>query len=141
MPPRPSERALRKLVADLAGRPKADIRAVLASLGADERARVEALMAQYRGDGTGLGQRAEPRAAAATDLEGFSPWLAARVRSANDGAPATDFTMTPHALAALKSVAASVAADRRYGSRSIAREKAGLGLFDLVSGWLSGPVR
>ena len=141
MPPRPSERALRKLVADLAGRPKADIRAVLASLGADERTRVEALMAEYRGEGARSGPRAAETSAASINVEGFSPWLAARVRSAADGAPATDFAMTPHALAALKSVSAAVASNRGHGSRAIPREKTGAGLFDLVSGWLSGPVQ
>ena len=136
MPPRPSDRALRKLIADLAERPKADVRAVLARLRPLQRERAEELIAEFRG--RPVARPVEP-ASPVVDTQGLSPWLAARVQVAAGGVNGGDFTMTPQALDALQDVS-SVGVDQR--SRAVA-PVGGLGdaLFDAVSRWLGGPAR
>lgn len=140
MPPRPSDRALRKLVADLADRPKADILAVLGDLGSAERGRVERLMAEFRGEPVGSTARAA-RPVAVANVEGLSPWLAERLRTAADGVLTTDFVMTARAVDALKVAAASVSIDRRPTIAALGEQRLGPALFDVVARWLSGPVR
>src|SRR5438552_4195023 len=109
MPPPPPDRALRRLVAELAGLRDADADAVLSDLGETHRATVRHLLDGYR--------RAEPPAPhgrAMVSLEGLSPWLAARLGKAVAGdarlkasaagredPPGLAFDMTPFAMRAL----------------------------------------
>lgn len=135
MPPRPSDRALRKLVTDLAERPKADVRAILAGLDLAQRARVEQLMAEFAGAPARPAQPALP----SINTEGLSLWLASRVSTAAGDAKADDFTMTSRTLVALREAAASVGIERRPAAAT----STGLGqvVFDAMSRWLTGPGR
>jgi len=132
MPPRQSERTLRRLIADLAERPRADVRAVLADLAPEQRARAEKLLADFRGTATPP-TRAEP--AASIDTEGLSPWLAARLRTATGDPAAVDFAMTPMAMESLRQAAAQTGNPRRPPA-SKPSGGVGLALFDRMARWL-----
>lgn len=96
LPPPAPDRALRRLVADLAQAAPDDVQGVLDHLDATHRDQVRALLAAY--DGEPVETEHAPRAEAAAPL-GLSLWLEARARSAG-GDPA--FAMTPAASAALR---------------------------------------
>lgn len=86
MSPRPADRALRKMVAELAVMRSEDVEAILADLGAEQRARVNGLLAEYRGIAPKPAARAtKPGLAPAPGLDaidGLSDWLAVRIRAA-----------------------------------------------------------
>jgi len=130
--PRPSDRALRKLVADLAERPTADVKAVLAELGSTERERVEQLFAEFSGAGAAL-ETAGP----AVNTEGLSPWLAVRLRGASGGS-LKEVAMTPRALAALQAAAGGAAA--RPMAPTAPPKSPGSALYDLFTRWLNRPA-
>ncbi|MDR3508517.1 MAG: hypothetical protein P4L64_11515 [Caulobacteraceae bacterium] len=100
MPAPQSERALRRLVAELAGLEPQDVEGVLAELDPVPRRAVHNLLQAY----LGVPATAPSNAASDTpDLEGLSPWLRERVERAlgdTAGSPA-DLGMTPTAAAAL----------------------------------------
>jgi hypothetical protein len=122
MPFPQSERALRRLVADLARAPAEDIEAVLADLEPVHRARVQALIVDYLGGSPK--PTAQPAALRGRDyskVAGLSPWLAERLgaaeparrsgllhRKAAAEAPSAAFAMTPAAQQALRQCAAAV---------------------------------
>lgn len=97
---RPADRALRKLVAELAALHADDVEAILAELSDGQRARVKALLAEYRG--AGLQPSAATAAAQGPDaIEGLSHWLAARIRAAagdGDGLASPQFGMPAFAM-------------------------------------------
>ncbi|HEY5723963.1 MAG TPA: hypothetical protein VIT45_16760 [Allosphingosinicella sp.] len=118
------ERALRRLVADLALASEDDIEAILSELG-PQRARVEALLAEYAGKAAAAVPQALPPSADSdplAELEGISPWLSARIASRQEtgGEPAGSggsaarqdrlrkFEMTPAAIDALRRSAAEL---------------------------------
>lgn len=132
MPPRQPDRALRRLIADLAERPRADVRAVLSDLAPEQRARAEKLIVEFKGTANAPA-RAEPTAS--VDTEGLSPWLAARLRTATGDPAAVDFAMTPAALESLKRAAALTGVAHRDPPAGPS-DGAGLVLFDRVARWL-----
>ena len=79
-----SDRALRRLVADLARARPADIEAVLDTLADDHRASVERLLAEFRGE------KIVPLAAVVSDpapiIEGLAPWRLARLERRSQAA-------------------------------------------------------
>ncbi|HZZ34905.1 MAG TPA: hypothetical protein VFE03_04210 [Caulobacteraceae bacterium] len=114
MPPRTPDRALRRIVAELATLEESDREAVLEDLDHGRRRAIRALLDEYAG---------EPAAAAMVDKarpsipEGLSPWLAIRIdaptveRGGGQGEhaglePAFEFEMSPTALKALRASAA-----------------------------------
>lgn len=119
--PRP-DRALRRLVADLANARGDDIAAVLAKLDAQQRRTIETLLAEYRGAVVSV--PVQPTAPApprpeADAFDGVSSWLAARVSDRpasaaplrlgpDAGGPSLEHAMTASALAALRAAAATV---------------------------------
>lgn len=115
------ERALRRLVADLSRLHPGDAEAILAALDADERARLDRLVAGGAGP-----TDAEP----AWRYEGVSPWLLDRIEP-DEGVRGRDFVlMTPAAIEALKAAAEPF--------RTQAGEARGTPLIDRFLGWLSG---
>lgn len=96
MQPSASERALRRLVAELATTRSSDIEAVLDILDEAGRARVRSLLAELAGT--------SPEASVATEIEGLSPWLAERLAlsepTSGTGHGATVTDVTRHALRA-----------------------------------------
>jgi hypothetical protein len=126
MSPRPADRPLRKLVAELAAMRSDDVEAILADLSGDQRARVNALLAEYRG----IAPRSPALAAApAPDvIEGLSDWLAVRIRAAASQADSlswpqlsmTDFAMTEAGRAAL--LAAAAKAQAAHPARTVMRK-------------------
>lgn len=91
------DRALRRLVAEIAHVRPDDLHSILDSLDAGQRRTVEGLLERYRGETI-----AEP-APLPGALAGLSPWLSSRLEAAN-GAGA-GHAMTPIALEALRSAA------------------------------------
>lgn len=132
----PSDRALRRLVAEVATADPEDIRGILADLDAGNRQKVQALLADYLG---GLADRDQPAAGPhggfeIPEIDGISPWLAVRLgRSSHSpgspedstGAPA--FDMTPAAWRALQACAAALPPDGRPPHRAVGPR-----------GWLAG---
>lgn len=124
----PSDRKLRRLVADLAGATPEDIQAVLSGLEESQRERVEGLLAEFAGDEPPRPVRAAaPRGPARRDgpsLDGLSPWLLDRLARA--GLTAADaaeslriwtahdlgFGMTPTATDALRKAALELRAEQ-----------------------------
>lgn len=103
MSPFPPERALRRLVANLAAEPSDDIRAILAELEPAERRRVEGLLGEYLGP---TGAASADRAAASPPPRrpaGVSANLLARLD--DEGA----FAITPLARETLREAAAAMA--------------------------------
>lgn len=90
-----ADRGLRRLVADLTELHADDMAAILDTLDADERRRVEILLRAYTG-----GDEVRPAMARAYDGAVFSPWLTRRLESGEG--------MTPHAYHALQSSAAKL---------------------------------
>jgi hypothetical protein len=118
------DRALRRLVADLASANEADIEAILSELG-PQRARVEGLLAEYAGKTVTDLPETPPvpvDADSLAEIEGISRWLSARISPREDaggeqaatgkGAPRQDrlrkFEMTPVAVDALRRSAAKL---------------------------------
>jgi hypothetical protein len=116
MPPARSDRALRRLVAELARAHPDDVAAVLAELEPTPRERVQALIGAYLGQAPPeqVVETLEPQAAEAADALGLglSPWLARRVRGeeAPDGGRSADASrMTQTAQSALRAAAEELA--------------------------------
>jgi hypothetical protein len=104
----PSDRLLRKLVAELDGLPSADAKAILASLSPQRRARIDALLAEYRGRAVAtprpmaLAPEPEgPQVKPPLHLECLSPWLEMRLNAeAVDSAPHMTTAVREHLRAA-----------------------------------------
>lgn len=124
MPLPPSDRALRRLVAEVAGAAPEDLQAILDELEPAQRERVLQLLRGYAG-APDAGAMTAGSATLRRVVDGASPWLAARLEAA--GAPArtaprrpggpgspplttavVDFAMTPHALEALRRAATAL---------------------------------
>ena len=101
MPSASPDRALRRLVAQLARAGDEDIRAVLAELPPRQREAVRGLLASH----AGLPRPASvtPIVAGMADLEGVSPWLVERLAGGVAGS-----AMTETARAALQASAATL---------------------------------
>jgi hypothetical protein len=121
MPRHNPERALRRLVADLSRLHPGDAEAILAALDADERARLDRLVAGGP-EPTG----AEP----AWRYEGVSPWLLDRIEPEAGGRGRDFVLMTPATIEALKAAAEPF--------RTQAGEARGTPLIDRFLGWLAG---
>jgi hypothetical protein len=104
MPPRPSDRALRRLVAELATVAPEDVQAILAGLEESQRETVEALLAGYQGEPEVVVPLPVWTPPATARIEGLSPWLEARLH----GLPDTEFAMTAAATQALNACAAGL---------------------------------
>ncbi|HEX8527299.1 hypothetical protein [Allosphingosinicella sp.] len=106
MPYRPPDRALRRLVADLASARPDDVEAILAALEPGEREAVETLLEDSRGRRAGAAPAADSRPAKPDEqqwaLEGISPWLANRLAG---GGGRKSPPLTPIALHALRRAA------------------------------------
>lgn len=96
MPAPAPDRALRKLVAELAQATPEDVLGVLDQLPPTHRDEVSALLAAY--DGAPV-QAVRPQMVEPAVSAALSPWLAARARSAGGDLA---FSMTPAATAALR---------------------------------------
>jgi len=108
MPPIRSEKALRKLVMELATATTEDIAAVLSMLDARSAAMVRALLAAYTDVGDVFGLEA-PAPRPATRTSGLSGWLAARVLGQPlDG---EDYRLTPRTAETLRVLVAALPAD------------------------------
>ena len=107
MPPVHSEKALRKLVIELATATTEDIAAVLAMLEPRQAAMMRALLAAYTDVGDIFELEAAPQVARTS---GLSDWLAARTlgQQPMDGA---DYTITPKTAETLRALAASLPVD------------------------------
>ena len=81
MPLRRSDRALRRLVAELATTTPEDVQAILEGLDKPQREEVRALLAAYLGEPSTPMKAPEPAAIPTSKLVGLSPWLAAPKRS------------------------------------------------------------
>lgn len=102
MPPIRSEKAMRKLVMELATATTEDIAAVLSMLDARSAAMMRALLAAYTDVGDVFELDAAP---AVSHTSGLSDWLAARVMGQSlDG---EDYRITPATAEALRVLAAS----------------------------------
>jgi hypothetical protein len=121
MPRHNPERAVRRLVADMSRLHPSDAEAILAALDADERARLDQLVA-----GGPEPTDAEP----AWRYEGVSPWLCERIEPDARGRGRDFVLMTPAAIEALKAAAEPF--------RTQAGEARGTPLIDRLVGWLSG---
>jgi hypothetical protein len=130
MPPPAPDRAVRRLVADLAATRPEDIEAILDELDDGQRSRVRTLLGEY------LGAHQAPAAGMPVErprpvvIEGLSPWLAARLERAQPAGVAPPrrrpgrprdqfgrdmgltFDMTPGALETLHACAAAIHARR-----------------------------
>lgn len=121
------ERALRRLVADLSRLHPGDAEAILAALDADERARLDRLVA-----GGAEPTDAEP----AWRYEGVSPWLLDRIEpeTREPGRRGRDFVlMTPAASEALRAAAEPFRTQSGNGG-----DAHGTTLVGRFLGWLSG---
>lgn len=103
MPPRPSDRALRRLVAELATVAPDDVQAILAGLEESQRETVEALLASYQGEPEVVVTPPVWTSPASSKIEGLSPWLETRLNG-----PDMEFAMTPAARQALNACAADL---------------------------------
>ena len=104
MPPSASDKALRRLVAELATTTPEDVAAVLAMLDARTSAQVRALLVAY----AGIGDAAEPEIdTAAVDTSGLSGWLAARTLGKPLAGPDA-YHVTPAVTDTLRTCAASL---------------------------------
>lgn len=117
MSPRVADRAVRRLVAELASVRESDVRLILSELSDGQRDRVRVLLASYGGAPDQSAPPAVPKAPE-MNMEGLSPWLAARIgygvqsprisrpRSFWLGrfeGPRFEFRMTPRAQESLRS--------------------------------------
>jgi hypothetical protein len=113
------DRGLRRLVAKLARELPEDIEAVLAAMPPPQRRRLRSLLAEH----AGVAPPSKPqgadgaREAVAIEVEGLSPWLAARVRAASAGSGGgrcrgTSFSIAPAAREALRAEGAALAPER-----------------------------
>lgn len=126
MPSAGSERALRRLVTDLARAAPEDVEAILGQLDGPRRQRVRALLSSYLAGDEPPPVRAPPPVREPPGPAGVSPWLAARLdpaASAHAGRAqgvrrkvdrygrdlGLEFSMTAHALEALRASAAEAA--------------------------------
>ena len=100
------DRALRRLVADIATASDDDILLILESLGPRDRARVEVLLAELGGDVEAPSSLLE-RADLKIWSEGLSPALLERLVG-KPAAPA-GWSMTPHAMSILQACATTMA--------------------------------
>jgi hypothetical protein len=93
----PSDRRLRRLVAEIAAAPPADVEDILDRLEPGARDAARQLLARYLG------------AVDAPPAPGLSPWLAQRLGHPRPpkSVPIKAFVMTPHAVSALKAAAAA----------------------------------
>ncbi len=106
MPPIRSEKALRKLVMELASATTEDIAAVLSMLDTRSAAMVRALLAAYTDVGDVFDLEAAPQV---TQTSGLSDWLAARILDRpRDG---KGYDITPKTLETLRALAASAAGE------------------------------
>ncbi len=96
-----SERALRRLVADLARASNDDVEAVLDALSEDHRRTVQGLLDAYLGRRGPSPERQQQPVADEVETDGHSPAIAARLRSRAGG----DWRMTDAAYAALRKCA------------------------------------
>jgi len=135
--PRPgADRALRRLIAELALRPSDDVAAVLEKLAPAERQRAERLLAEFHGRTPSAAAPAAPETAREVEVGLLSPWLRARLEAKDNGGATADFKVTPRALQALRAAADSL--DRRAHAVGRPARRSGSGLFDLASQWLEG---
>jgi hypothetical protein len=104
--PRP-DRALKRAVADLARLHPDDAEAVLGALDPDEKARVDALIADHEGRPPAPAPQAQPEAAPVWTYDGVSPWLLLRIDpNARVGRAGREFVlMTDAARDALREAA------------------------------------
>jgi len=104
MPPRPSDQALKRFIAELAEATDDDIEAVLAQLEPQQRSRARALLDGYQG-----GILAEPVSNARVEggRQDLSPWLLERLQE-KGSARSSSFRMTPAATAALRAAVADL---------------------------------
>jgi hypothetical protein len=122
MPPRPPERALRRLVAELAALRPADREAVLSELEEAPRTTLQALLDAYREFEQGSPSPRGPKTRTIVNLSGLSPWLAMRLDAAvstdptlvasaaeREGWPLPAFEMTQFARRALAAAAVAAA--------------------------------
>lgn len=118
MPPNPSDRALRSLVARLASRRPEDIRAILEDLEPSQRRQIDQLLADFAGAPVKGSGAPDPEPAQAITTDGLSSWLVARLKTTPHQTPGPDgvsddvlhlgdsFSMTGPAVQALKAAAA-----------------------------------
>lgn len=107
MPPTGSDKALRRLVAELAETTSEDMAAVLGMLNPRQAATVRSLLAAYGGVTDVFEVEAEP---AAINTAGLSAWLAARVLGhPMEGLDA--YRMAPGAVEALRDVTKTLPGD------------------------------
>ena len=118
MPPRPTDRALRGLVARLASKRPEDIRAILDELDPAQHQQIDRLLADYAGSPVKRPGAGEPESAEPGIPDGLSSWLIARLKAAPHQTHGPDgvgddvlhlgdsFSMTGPAVEALKVAAA-----------------------------------
>jgi hypothetical protein len=111
-----SERALRRLVAELAEAAPEDVEAVLEGLQPDQRAQVRSLLMSYSGEPP-ADQPAPARRKVETEDLRLSPWLRARLRASDAG---EGFAMTTAAGQALRHAASLLPEERRTAAASYA---------------------
>lgn len=87
----PSDRALRRLVAEIADYRPADVASVLEELDADQRKSVLALLEEYKGAAGPSATAVQPSSLPPT-IPGLSGWLQARIDG--DGLAAPDLAMS-----------------------------------------------
>ena len=111
MPSTGSDKALRKLVAELAATTPEDMAAVLGMLDPRAAAQVRSLLAAYGGVVDVFDVEAAPQVVSTAGLSG---WLAARVTNRRTDGSA--FQMTPKAVEALRQLTLSLPAERGHES-------------------------
>ena len=109
---RASDRALRRLVAGLATAGADDVASILGELDARQRSTVEAMLDELSGRSPVSAAVPKPAPAPVArgewEIDGVSPWLAARLAGAGGdlaAAPVDPFALTPEALKALRAAA------------------------------------
>lgn len=116
--PRPSDRALRRVVADLARAHPHDIEEIMARLDPPHQAKVRCMLGAYIGRELAepissiaeAAQRADAEPRQAPLPEGLSPWLLARLQAGRSDGSAPGFDITVRASAALRASAAGLPA-------------------------------
>ena len=98
----PPDRALRRLIADLAVRDAEDVEAILETLQPSQRRRAEALLALCQGQ---LASTLGEAVGAATVSLGLSPWLAGILEDAEPAGGRAPGEVTEHARQALRDCA------------------------------------